>query len=438
MAHDVGADLLIARLEDARTRTLDLVRDLSDEALFGPRLAIVNPLHWEIGHVAWFQELWNLRHARGEDPIREDGDRLWDSSAIPHDDRWDLPLPSRRETLDYLRATLDRLIERLSASEPSEEERYFAHLAIFHEDMHDEAFTYTRQTLGHSAPVFTAPRGELLPSRVGPKIEGDAAIPGGTFRLGSERGSESFVFDNEKWAHPKALQAFRISRAAVTQGEMIRFVEAGGYEDDALWSAPGRRWKRSAGARQPLYWKKERGRWLRRTFDRWIEVEPDHPAIHVAWYEAEAYCRWAQRRLPTELEWEVAAAGEPDPSDPARLAPTRRRYPWGDDPPTPVRANLDGTRMDTAAVSAFPEGDSAFGVRQMIGNVWEWTADDFLPYPEFSADPYRDYSQPWFGDHKVLRGGCWVTRARLIRSAYRNFYKPDRRDVWAGFRTCAL
>jgi iron(II)-dependent oxidoreductase len=152
--------------------------------------------------------------------------------------------------------------------------------------------------------------------------------------------------------------------------------------------------------------------------------------IHVSWYEAEAYCRWARRRLPTEAEWEMAASmGERH---------SKRRFPWGDAAPTSERANLDGGALGCLPVDALPDGDSAYGCRQMIGNVWEWTAETFRPYPGFRTDMYRDYSEPWFGTHKVLRGGCWATRSRLLRNTWRNFYPPDRRDVWAGFRTCAL
>jgi iron(II)-dependent oxidoreductase len=158
--------------------------------------------------------------------------------------------------------------------------------------------------------------------------------------------------------------------------------------------------------------------------------------IHVNWFEADAFCRFTGRRLPTEAEWEMAAAGAPDGGSPPVLG--KRRLPWGEDAPTSGRANLDGELLGCVDVGALPEGDSAFGCRQMIGNVWEWTQSPFEPYPGFAADPYRDYSQPWFGTHKVLRGGCWATRARLIRNTWRNFYTPDRRDVLAGFRTCAL
>jgi iron(II)-dependent oxidoreductase len=229
---------------------------------------------------------------------------------------------------------------------------------------------------------------------------------------------------------------FAVARAPVTQSEFAAFVEAGGYRTRTAWSEEGWRWREAARAEHPVYWRRGSGAgWSRRQFDRWVPLEPHRPVLHVNWYEADAYCRWAGRRLPSEAEWEVAAACEPAPGG-SVLASRKRRFPWGDDPPTPARAQLDGRSMGCADVGAFPAGDSAFGCRQMIGNVWEWTASDFLPYPGFEPDPYQDYSQPWFGDHKVLRGGCWVTRARMLRNTWRNFYKPDRRDVWAGFRTC--
>ncbi len=186
-----------------------------------------------------------------------------------------------------------------------------------------------------------------------------------------------------------------------------------------------------------MYWRREGNDWLRRNFDEWVALDERLPVIHVNWHEADAYCRWAGRRLPTEAEWEMAASAEPTGKWARSCNSASVRYPWGDDLPTPERANLDWRAMGCIPVDALPAGDSAFGCRQMIGNVWEWTASDFNPYPGFVAGPYKEYSEPWFGDHKVLRGGCWVTRSRLIHNTYRNFYTPDRRDVWAGFRTCA-
>jgi iron(II)-dependent oxidoreductase len=177
--------------------------------------------------------------------------------------------------------------------------------------------------------------------------------------------------------------------------------------------------------------------WLRRDFNEWVLLEPHRPVLHVNWYEADAYCRWARRRLPEEAEWEAAASAEPDPSA-RRISDRKRRFPWGDSTPTAERASLDWAGLGCVDVGTYPDSDSAFGCRQMIGNVWEWTSTAFQPYPGFEADPYEEYSQPWFGTRKVLRGGCWATRARLIRNTWRNFYTPDRRDVWAGFRTCRI
>lgn len=418
-------------VEDARQRTCALVADLADRQLWGPRLPIVNPLLWEIGHVAWFQEKWVLRHARGQPPLRADADALYDSSAIPHDARWDLPLPSREETLHYLTAVRDRVLLRLHGHNPSPEELYFIQLSVFHEDMHAEAFAYTRQTLGYPAPRLA---GEPA-AQAGP-LPGDVEVRGGTFWLGALP-ADTFVFDNEKWAHAVTLHPFAIARAPVTQAEFAAFVDEGGYRRAQWWCAEGWRWREQADAEHPVYWQRAAGgRWLRRDFDTWVPLEPHRPVLHVNWYEAQAYCRWARRCLPSEAEWEAAAAAVADPA--GGLAKAKRRFPWGEGAPTPAHANLDGQAAGCLDVAALDAGDSAWGTRQMIGNVWEWTASTFQPYPGFVADPYKEYSQPWFGTHKVLRGGCWCTRSRLLRNTWRNFYQPQRRDVWAGFRTCAV
>ena len=424
----------IARMvEDARRRTFALVADLTDQQLIGPKLAIVNPLHWEIGHVAWFQERWVLRHAMGRAPMRQNGDALYDSSTVAHDTRWNLPLPSRAETLRYLDAVRDAALTILSDADRARTAEYFVRLSIAHEDMHDEAFIITRQTLGYPSPESIGSPG--APPEGG-ALDGDVPIPGEAFTLGTSPGEEAFIHDNEKWAHSIDVRSFKIARAPVTQSQFAEFVSAGGYQQRRYWSEEGWRWRESTGAEHPVYWRRESGRWQRRDFHRWVALEPHRPVIHVNWFEADAFCRFTGRRLPTEAEWEVAAAGAPDGDNPPVLG--KRRFPWGEDAPTSRRANLDGELLGCVDVGAFPGGDSAFGCRQMIGNVWEWTQSPFEPYPGFAADPYRDYSQPWFGTHKVLRGGCWATRARLIRNTWRNFYTPDRRDVLAGFRTCAL
>ena len=426
VTHPEGASLS-QMLRDARSRTVGLIADLSGSQLLGPRLSIVNPPLWEIGHLGWFQERWCLRR-RGDGALApsmlEGADALYDSSAVPHDTRWDLPLPALEATLEYLEAVLDRVSARLLRPDP--DLAYFAELCALHEEMHAEAFTYTRQTLGMRAPPH--PGGAGITGR--DTCAGDAEIPGGELMLGAPRDS-GFVFDNEKWAHPVRVEPFRIARAAVDNRAFAQFTDDGGYTRRDLWSAEGWAWREGAAAGHPVYWQKMDGIWHARRYDALRPLVPEEALVHVNWHEAQAYCRWAGRRLPAEAEWEFAAATAPG----SGLA--KRRYPWGDQAPDPGKANLFGAADGPVAVGALAAGDSAWGCRQMIGNVWEWTADAFRPYPGFVADPYAEYSQPWFGDHKVLRGGAHATRACLIRNTWRNFYTPDRRDVFAGFRTCA-
>ena len=423
----VSAAELRRDLLDARARTLEIVADLEGDHLFGPRLPIINPILWEIGHLAWFQEYWVLRHHAGEPSIREDADLLYDSMKVAHDTRWDLPLPTRQETFDYMRRVLERILAKLRQDPIEPHLAYFVRHVTFHEDMHDEALIYTRQTLGYSAPnLASTARRDIRPGHRMPK--GDSSIPGGTFQLGSIPEAEPFVFDNEKWAHPVELKSFSISRRATTNGEFAAFVHDGGYARKELWSPEGWAWRTLVNAEHPVYWLRGSHGWDIREFDRRIPLQEKLALIHVNWYEADAYCRWAGRRLPTEAEWEVTASGG-----------EHRQFPWGDRMHIPEVANLDGARMGVVPVDAMAEGDTPTGVRQLIGNVWEWTASPFQPYPGFVPDPYRDYSEPWFdGQHMVLRGGAWPTRARLLRNTCRNFYPKDRCDAFAGFRTCAL
>ena len=430
---DLTARELIKWVNDARQRTFDLVSDLSNKQIMGLYLSIVNPLLWEIGHVAWFQEKWVLREVCRQRPIREDADELWDSIAIAHQNRWHLPLPTREQTLDYLREVRDRVIEQLEGENPSSKLCYFVRYSVHHEDMHNEAFTYTRQTLAYASPQFSGLDICHQEPDGGGSLPGDVMIPGRTFVLGATL-DQPFVFDNEKWGHSIEIQPFSIARATVTQAEFAVFVEEDGYHRQEFWRQEGWKWREAENVVHPVYWKKNgSGSWLRRHFDQWYSLEPDLPIIHVNWYEADAYCRWAKRRLPTEAEWEMAASANPvDWDQPKRL------FPWGSESPHFSRANTDWLTMGCIDVGALPDGDSAFGCRQMIGNVWEWTSSVFLPYPGFEVDSYKEYSEPWFETRKVLRGGCWVTRSRMLRNTWRNFYTPDRRDVLAGFRTCAL
>jgi len=431
-APNPSVEQIASWLREARSRTTEIIADLSSDQLSVPQLEILNPFIWEIGHVAWFQEKWVLRHGAGRQPLLSNGDELYDSVAVHHANRWSLPLPSLDQTRQYLNRVCEGAIGLLGGN-ASKEHLYLQLLALFHEDMHGEAFLYTRQTLSYPAPRL----GGSVTSAVetGGPLPGDVRVPGGSFTLGAQPERE-FVFDNECREHTVAIRPFHIARAAVTQAEFARFVDDGGYRRRELWSDDGWAWRENAQAEHPVYFRKQAASdWERRHFDRWVGLEPHRPVIHVNWYEANAYCRWAERRLPSEAEWEAVAAAEPSP-DGRFLGTHKRRFPWGDEPSSNARANFDAAAMDTVDVGACPEGDSAFGCRQMLGNTWEWTATTFAPYPGFEPGPYKEYSEPWFGTRKVLRGGTWTTRSRMIRNTYRNFYTPDRRDVFAGFRTC--
>ena len=271
-----------------------------------------------------------------------------------------------------------------------------------------------RQILDYGAPQWLAP----VTDGSGP-WPGDVEVPACTFDLGASPETTRFVFDNEKWAHPVEVAAFRIARAPVTNAEFEVFVEDGGYEREDLWTAPGWVWRCKTEAVAPGYWHRAADGWRTLDFNRSTALAPHRPVMHVSWHEAVAFCNWAGRRLPTEAEWEVAASYDPDSGRKVDVVA--------------ADANLDGTLRGPVDVAARASGDSPLGCRQMLGNVWEWTACAFYPFPGYVVDrPYREYSAPWFGYRKVLKGGAFATRARLVHAGYRNFFTPDRRDVFRG------
>jgi iron(II)-dependent oxidoreductase len=427
----VSASALIEPLLDARDVELGLLDGLTDDQMLGTRAHFVEPPIWEMGHVGWFQERWILRTLDGAPPLLPGSDAVYDAFNVSYTRRWDHAFPSREETLAYITEVLRRTTARLGSRRPSGEEAYFYTLAALHEDMHTENLTLVRQTLGYPAPTLR--RAAAL--MAAPPVDGahrprDVSVPGGRFMLGASP-EEPFVFDNEKWAHPVEVKPFRISSTPVTNAEFLAFVEDGGYRRRELWGRRGWDWRRRERAEHPVFWiRGDDGRWRQRRFASIAPLDPWHPVVHVNWFEAQAYCRWAGRRLPTEAEWEMAATLDPRTAD-------KRRFPWGDDAPSPERASLDYRAGGTIDVRSLPAGDSPVGCRQMIGNVWEWVEDTFEPYPGFVCDPYKEYSQPYFGQKKVLKGGGWTTRSRLIRSTWRNFYMRHRRNIFAGFRTAA-
>jgi iron(II)-dependent oxidoreductase len=382
---------LAAALRDSRAATLERTFDLDDDAWQVPQQRGVNPTAWELGHVAWLAEFWILRgpHRLGADgfvaatrpPRIAAPDAVFDSARLAHADRWRAALPDRAALRAMLEAQLESCIEAIPGDGEDDAAHYFHRLALFHEDMHGEAFAWTRATLALPAPPGL---GSMPPGKGGAPIE----IGGGEVALGAADGAPGFRFDNEQPGPSLRLVPFAIDAAPLTNREFLRFVEAGGYDEAAFWPGPAGAWRKAQATSHPQRWRRgDGGAWQARWFDRWMPLALDAPVVHVNAWEAEAWCRWAGRRLPAAAEWECAARDA--------------RFHWG-------------------------------------RSVWEWTADPFLPYPGFRAGPYRDYSQPWFGDHRELRGGSFATPARLHHPGYRNFFTPERSDVFAGFRTAAL
>jgi iron(II)-dependent oxidoreductase len=414
---------LTSALCQARASELTLFTDLAEDQLLGQQDHFLEPPIWEAGHVGWFQEYWILRQLDQAEPLLTHSDTIYDAFNVSYRDRWSHDFPTREQTLDYLQQVLERCIGRLSGREPDTRERYFYWLVTQHEYMHTESLCMIRQTLGYARPKF-----EALETAIDPAFQRrDVEISGGSYLLGAHR-DDSFIFDNEKYAHEVEIRPFSIANAPVTNADFLNFVEEKGYTERKYWSKRGWQWRQRAAAVHPLFWRKQDANWTEKYFDAEYPLRPDHPVVHINWHEAEAYCTWAGRRLPTEAEWELAASGY-----------EKQRYPWGETLHLPVCANLDWRHQGTVPVSCYPAGDSPFGCRQMIGNIWEWTNSYLEPYPGFTPDPYQEYSQPYFGRKKpVLRGGGFASRSQLVRNTWRNFFMPHRRNIVAGFRTCAL
>ena len=370
-----GPDALAAALQASRRDTLDTLAQY-EAALPGltvPHHADLNPPRWELGHIHWFAQHWlarNPERARGSgaDPLAQrsaalapDDDRLFDSSRVPHDSRWQLPLPDLAALRAMLAQGLDRTLGLLQDAVPDDTGLYFHRLVLAHEDMHHEAALYMAQALG--VPVADA---RWQPQAITSPREPIVLDPG-PFELGWT--GPGFAFDNELGAHRIQLPATAIDSRVLTWAEYLPFIEAGGQ-------AP------------PRYLRRESGLWQQQRGGHWQALDTRLPACHLSAHEAQAWCAWAGRRLPSEAEWERAAVRSGD------------RFAWG--------------------------------------AVWEWTASDFQPYPGFRPHPYVDYSAPWFGSRRVLRGASFGTQPRLHDVRYRNFYPPGRNDIFAGFRTCTI
>jgi iron(II)-dependent oxidoreductase len=414
-------------LAEARERTHELLAPLDPERLTTQYDQLMSPPVWDYTHIGVFEELWLVQTLSGAPPLDEELQHIYNAIETPRVVRGRLKLLDPVRSAAYLQEvrqkTLSLLEEvNLQDGDPLLRDGFVYDLIIQHEQQHDETILQTIQLTPGCYRDRLPPLPEA-PDAVDRMVE----VPAGRYSIGSDLYEP---YDNEHPRHDADLGAFEIDRFPVSNGRYMEFIEDRGYQREELWSSSGWEWCFTFGVEAPEYWFRDNGRWMSRRFGHAQPVDPRLPVIHVSYFEAEAFARWAGQRLPTEQEWEVAAAWDP-------AAGRARRYPWGDEPPTPELANLDQRLFTGAPVGSYPAGASAFGCEQMLGDVWEWTSSDFQAYPGFQAFPYSEYSEPFFGDgFRVLRGGSWATRPRALRNTFRNWDSRLKRQIFAGFR-CA-
>ncbi|MFJ6852557.1 ergothioneine biosynthesis protein EgtB [Streptomyces sp. NPDC091271] len=420
----------LAALLTARERTALLTDSVDDHELTAQHSPLMSPLVWDLAHIGNQEELWLLRAVGGREAMRPEIDGLYDAFEHSRASRPSLPLLAPAEARTYAADVRGRALDILGGAplhgggRPLEQAGFAFGMVAQHEQQHDETMLITHQLRSGpavlDAPEPPEPAGAVaLPSEV--------LVPGGPFTMGTS--TEPWALDNERPAHRREVAAFHIDTAPVSCGAYQRFIEDGGYTDERWWASDGWAMVREHDLTAPLFWHRDAGQWLRRRFGVTEPVRADEPVLHVSWYEADAYARWAGRRLPTEPEWEKAARHDP-------VSGRSLRYPWGDEDPTPERANLGQRHLRPAAAGAYAAGRSPSGAGQLIGDVWEWTSSDFLPYPGFVAFPYREYSEVFFGPgHKVLRGGSFAVDPVACRGTFRNWDLPVRRQIFSGFRT---
>jgi len=420
---------IAADLDEARRRTHQLLAPLDDQRLRTQHDPVLSPPIWDYGHIGVFEELWLVQKLSGARPMEEWLMQAYDPFDNPRPLRGRMTLMDRPTTLAYLEKVRGRALELLEEvdlrdHDPLLRDGFVYDLIIQHEHQHDETILQTLQLIaGGYLPT-------LPPPRVAPPIQaGMVAVPAGRYPIGTDSAEP---YDNEHPRHELDLKGFRIDRFPVSNGDYLRFMKDGGYSRPDLWEADGWDWLLTFRPEAPEYWiRTEDGAWNTSRFGHTVPVDPALPVMHVCYFEAQAYARWAGKRLPSEFEWEVAASWDPSSG-------RARRYPGGDQPPSPDRANLDQLKFGPSPVGAYPSGASGLGCEQMLGDVWEWTSSHFLPYPGFVAFPYREYSEPFFGNaFRVLRGASWATSPRVARTTFRNWDSPIKRQIFAGFR-CAM
>ncbi len=390
----------------------------------------MSPILWDLGHIAHFEELWLTRNVDDEIKFVE-MPGLFNPMEHPRSERASLNLPDLAEIIrsmaDIRHRVLDRLARAdLGSAHPLLRNGYVYHMVLQHEYQHNETILQVLQ-LKQGEPYHPVARRGLPAPELEPS--GMARFDGGEVSIGTD--DRRAAYDNEGPRHHEHLRPFRIDCAPVTNGEYLEFMAAGGYDSPELWSPEGWRWRTESDVNAPKYWFQRDGAWHTRVMDVTGPIEGNKPVCHVCYHEAEAYARFAGKRLPTEAEWEVAATWDPATGRAAA-------FPWGEAPPTPDLANVDQSAFDTAVIGSFARNVSLLGCYGMIGDVWEWTSSDFSGYPGFQPYPYPEYSEVFFGSaYKVLRGGSWATRAGAIRSTFRNWDYPIRRQIFSGFRCAA-
>ncbi len=423
-----------AELRAARSQTLRLLSSLSDDQLGQQVLPILSPIAWDLGHIAEFEELWLVNAIDGLSNDADIRDRLsqdYDAIATPRGVRGQLELPAGPEIMRQLRKVRRKALRRaremdLDADQRLTKDGFVYHMVVQHEQQHQETILQSIARMENF--VYEPAYDERPPKAPLPPDTKMVVIPAGSFPMGTDR--EADTYDNERPPHWVDVDGFWIDTAPVTAGQFLEFLDRGGYQRREWWSEEGWAWRTEHQIEHPLGWRRSGIGWEAIEFGRMEPLVPTRPVQHVSWYEACAYARSVSKRLPTEAEWEKAAAWDPE----VRLT---RRFPWGDNPPESHHANLGAEIFGPAPVGAFPAGRSFFGCHHMVGDVWEWTASEIEAYPGFEAYPYPEYSQVHFGQgHRVLRGGSWATGRSVARNTFRNWDLPQRRQIFAGFR-CA-
>jgi iron(II)-dependent oxidoreductase len=418
---------LACEMEQARKRTLWLV-DLDDAELHRQYDPLMSPLVWDLAHIGQQEELWLLRGGNPDQPgmLPPAVEGLYDAFEHSRASRVDLPLLSPERARSYCRTVRSAALDALDAlpdDRPDDPADFVFGMVVSHENQHTETMLQALN-LRSGAPLLRE-TSALPAGRTG--LAGTSVlVPGGPFVLGVDAASEPYSLDNERPAHVVDVPAFRIGRVPVTNGEWQHFVDDGGYTEARWWSPRGWEHRQRAGLSAPQFWGSD-GR-TRFRFGHIEDIPAAEPVQHVTYFEAEAYAAWADARLPTETEWEKACAWDPATN-------SRRRYPWGAHEPSHTHANLGAAALGPAPVGAYPAGASAYGVEQMLGDVWEWTSSPLRPWPGFVPMIYERYSQPFFdGDYRVLRGGSWAVESSILRPSFRNWDHPYRRQIFSGVR----